>query len=131
MAVVRNPWSRAFSWYQNAMRDDIHRARLNLSSDRSFDEFLASHADKGALRPKFYWLLNYRGQMPIDLIIRFQNLQSGFQELKNSLGERKLDLRHELPGGSKDYRKAYKSVTRELVSKVYGKEIAAFGYSFE
>jgi hypothetical protein len=73
-AFVRNPWSRAFSWYRNVMRDEFHRNEHGIGREMGLNEYLRAFAGTGSLRPQVYWLKNFKGAIALDFIGRFENL---------------------------------------------------------
>ena len=129
--VVRNPWDRAYSWYKNVMRDELHQKSYGVSGDISFNDFLKLFAGKLALRPQTYWLKDFNGNMPFDFIGRFENLNEDFGQVSSSLGLYNIKLPHILHGGKDDYRDHYNNKSIQIVSEVYMEEIGLFGYKFE
>lgn len=130
-SFVRNPWARAFSWYQNMMADPLHRKNLNIPDNQPFSEFLAKHAGKGYLRPQTYWLKNYSGSIELDFIGRFENLQEDFKKICQDLNIDGVQLPHKLKSKNVDYRDYYHDGLVELVAEVYSEEIEMFGYTFD
>jgi len=74
-----------------------------------------------------------RDQICVDYVGRYENL---YADLAEALGEIGLPFKEELLPHTKnsthpgDYRKWYGKEEKELVTKLYKKEIDAFGYSF-
>jgi hypothetical protein len=130
-AFVRNPWARAYSWYEDVMRTDYHQKERNLTGDLSLHPFLKDFAGKGILRPQTFWLKNYRGSMALDFIGRFERLNEDFEQVKEALGLPQLTLPGENKGSGADYREQYDKDSRELIREIYHEEIELFGYSFE
>ena len=130
-AIVRNPWSRAFSWYKNVIRDESHRKLYGVSTDTSFKEFLKVHVGKWMLRPQTYWLKNYKGEVNLDYIGKFEELPRVLDQISAKFDLRGVTFPHEISGSGEDYRINYDDETRELISKVYSEEIELFGYTFD
>lgn len=128
---VRNPWARAYSWYNNVMRDDIHKKKYNITGSMSFNEFLRLHAGKEMLRPQTYWIKNFKGLIPLDYIGRFENLVEGFQEVCKAIQIPPITLPHEIHGSGENYREQYDKGSIHIIREVYKEEIAMFGYKFE
>ena len=128
---VRNPWSRAFSWYKGVMRDEIEQKKLKITRQLSLNEFLSLHEGRGALRPQFYWIQNYRGSIPLDYIGRFESIDEHLDEVCRRAQIPKVTLEVTNPGSGLDYREHYDDASRDLVAKVHKEEIALFGYTFE
>ena len=79
--------------------------------------------------PQYSWLSDSRGNIIVDNIIRFENLQAEF----NSLLE-KLDLSATLPHVKKTerghYRDYFDSDSMKAVENYFSVDIDYFGYSF-
>lgn len=131
VAFVRNPWSRAVSWYRNVIRDPKHRSRHKVNEDTTFSVFLAQHAGKGMLKPQTFWLTDRTGQPGIDVIGRFETLAEDFASLTKRFGHPEVTLPHMLHSGTDDFRKFYSDADAALVARVYAKEIERFGYGFD
>ena len=129
--VVRNPWGRAFSWYKNVMRDEIHKQTYGITRELSLTEFLQLYAGKGLLRPQTYWITDFNGEIPFDLIIRFENLASGFREATQLMNIPEMELPHEIKGSIQTYHEYYDQDSKSLIEKMYSKEIEKFGYVFD
>ncbi|MCP4744678.1 MAG: sulfotransferase family protein [Desulfobacteraceae bacterium] len=121
--IVRNPWDRAFSWYKNVMRDEIHQKGYGISSDISLNFFLKNYAGKGMLRPQTCWLKNYKGKIPMDYIGRFEDLQNTFIKIKQFLNLDQIEFSHEIKGSGENYKEFYDEESKAIVNKVYSKEI--------
>jgi hypothetical protein len=129
--LVRNPWSRAFSWYANVMRDENHQKYLKVGPDITFQQFLQRFIGKGALRPQTYWLRNYKGELPFDHIGKFEDLSLTFNVLKEVLTLPNSEFPHMLKGYQGDFRLQYNNLSVGLVGDFYHEEIKLFNYSFE
>lgn len=130
-SIIRNPWSRAYSWYKNVIRDEIHLNNYGITKEISFKEFLIHFAGKNMLRTQMYWLKNFNGQMPLDYIGRFENLQEDTQEIFNRLKLNDTSLPHMIKGSEDDYRRHYDNESNDIISDIYKEEIATFNYTFD
>jgi len=130
-SIVRNPWSRAFSWYNNVMNDPVHRKNLQVPDNQSFHDFLNIHAGKGYLRPQTYWLKNFEGEIDLDYVGKFENLAGDFRKICESLGAGEIQLPHKLKSDNPDYRDYYDEDLINLIAGIYSEEIELFGYTFE
>ena len=129
--IVRNPWSRALSLYNNILRDPTHQQVLRVPPETPFREFLLAHAGRGMLQPQTYWLRSFEGAIPMDFIGRFENIRGDFRRACDMAGIDVPDLPHEIRGSSEEYQKHYDAPSRKLVEQVYRQEIELFGYSFD
>ena len=130
-SIVRNPWSRAFSWYNNVMRDENHKRNLNLDSKISFEEFLNKFICKGMLRPQTFWLENFQGQIKLDFIGKFESLQKDFEYICDILNLDKFMLEKRNTGPKINYRDFYNLHTKKMIEKKYAFEIDYFKYTFD
>jgi len=129
--IVRNPWSRAFSWYVNVLRDDKHRRNYGITENPSLKEFLRQFAGKNMLSPQLYWIKDFRGAIPLDYIGRYESLTEDFQEVCKALNIPQVSLPHKRVGLGQDYRKHYDKESIDIVAKTYKEEIEVFRYTFE
>jgi hypothetical protein len=127
---IRNPWARAYSWYKNVMRDEMHKKNHKVTGQLSLNEFLRLYAGKGKLRPQTYWIKNFGGSIPLDYIGRFETLIEDFQEICRVMRIPHITLPHKLKGSSEDYREYYDKDSIDIITQVYKEEIKMFGYSF-
>jgi hypothetical protein len=86
---------------------------------------------KGALRPQVSWLKDFRGDIPLNYMARFESLAKDFSSICAQLGLGKVNLSHERKGNSQDFRNHIEPETRELIAEAYREEIELFGYSFD
>lgn len=128
--IVRNPWARAFSWYKNVMRDEIHKRNLNIEEEISFNRFLQKFVGKGMLRPQTFWLKSFDGKIHLDFVGKFESLQEDFGKVCEILSISQIELPHKIKGSSDDYQYYYDKESMDLISKFYEVEIDLFGYSF-
>lgn len=127
---VRNPWDRAFSWYKNVMRDDIHSKSLGIEGEMPFNRFIKEYAGVGMLRPQTYWLKGFNGKIELDFIGRFENLEEDFNEVCKNLNIPHISLPHRIKGSSEDYTEYYSSEAKKMIADIYQEEIDLFNYSF-
>ena len=127
--VVRDPWDRAYSWYNNYIRDPEHETS-GLSRSTSFHKFIQHQAGKGMLAPQLYWLKDTQGQIPMDYIARFENLESDFGYICKQLGIGEIELPHKIKGTDSNYRDKYDNDAMRIVEKAYKEEIRLFNYEF-
>ncbi|MFV0268562.1 MAG: sulfotransferase family 2 domain-containing protein [Draconibacterium sp.] len=128
--IVRNPWARAYSWYKNAIKDDVHLKKMGITSDIEFCDFVESFSNIECLRPQTFWIKNFNGEIPLDFIGRFENLAHDFKKACALMNIKNIELPHELKGDVKSYQNEYDTKTRDLVKELYREEIELFGYTF-
>lgn len=127
-AFVRNPWDLQVSLYFFMKQDTDHYQHELINSMKNFDEYIewrVSNTNK--LQKNF--ITDTEGNLLIDFVGRFENLQEDFNKVCNRL---KIDaqLPHENKSKHKDYRTHYNDKTREMISNAFNEDIELFGYSF-
>ena len=126
--VERNPWDKAISrFYWEKARRPVALAEM------SFDEWLSTG---GAYidTKKGFDLYSLRGQISVDRVFRYEELEDGIDELTDILG---LPERPCLPRAKSgfrprdiSYRDYYSQANREYIAKLFAREIAHFRYQF-
>jgi len=135
--IVRNPWERAVSVYSRliAGQAGMLAAELGVSdpSGLSFDGFLqlAERSTHPHVVPQVDFLVDESGEIAVDLVGRFENLQACFDEVRARLGRPELVLPHVNRSSHAHYSSYYDSATRDRVGRMYARDIEAFGYAFE
>ena len=77
--IVRNPYSRALSWYRGVIRDEFLLNYYGIAKNLKFKEYLQKYLKNTyMLRPQSYWLKNYEGKIDLDYIGRFENIEQVF-----------------------------------------------------
>jgi len=130
--IVRNPWDRVFSAYKNIMRDESHIKLLGIKKDLQFIDFVRNYAgNEFFTMPAMEYLKNYNGEITMDHIGRFENLETDFKKICEKMELSNIKLPHKLNRNNKDsYRDFYDSETMQLVAEIYEEEIGLFGYQF-
>jgi len=136
-AFVRNPWDRMASIHGNPDPQLVRVGRnrgLHLD-ELSFEEFVQATADldHAHLAPQVEYLVGEDGELLVDLVGRFEELEQDFARVCQRLGVSSR-LPHANPSPARRKRRHYHSLysprTRELVAERYRRDIEAFGYSF-
>jgi hypothetical protein len=127
--LVRNPWSRVFSWYKNVMADVQHQKTYGVTLDCSFDQFVEEHLEDWPLKSQLYWLKDRSGEMPFDFIGRFENLREDSVRIFSYLGM-DSDLPRLNLGNGENYQRFYSTESIKKVAEKYTEELELFNYSF-
>jgi hypothetical protein len=98
--------------------------------DTSFPEFIRRYSGIDLLRPQLYWIVDFKGQIGVDFICRFETLCEDFAEAARRAGLPNMPLPHLLPSEGPHYTSVYDAHTKRLVAERYCREIELLGYSF-
>jgi hypothetical protein len=128
-AIVRDPWSRVYSWFRNVKNDDLHIKIHGISMDTSFDEFLDKFAGKGMLAPTEWWLRCFDGSIRLDRVIHFDDIEAGFAAVLQDLGLPAAPLEKHNVGSGSAHGAPYSPRSLDLIARVYGAEIKRFGFT--
>jgi len=134
--VVRNPWDRVASHYFYRVKTnqtglgDGHMG-FNAWVRRAYGENAPDVYDRPKMfMPQVDWIVDEEGNVIVDFIARFENLQSDFEAIC-----RRLRLHASLPhlksSGKGDYRGHYDNESIEVVRHWFQRDIALFGYQFD
>jgi hypothetical protein len=132
--IARNPWDRAISSWKFI----IKRKRFNLS----FMEFLNEIEQKrkeNICNDFFGWhtcnlfdnIVDNNGDIIVDHILKFENLQNDFDNLLDKFGKSHIQLSFLNKTSHLNYTEYYDSETIDKVYDIYKKDVDFFGYKFE
>ena len=144
--IVRNPWDRLVSAYEfvragaglngpsvvQVAHAERYQTKAFASFERFVEEYLNTHDPlgmDGVFRPQTYYALNNAGDAPFSHIGRFENISETASWLSETLG-RDIALPHFNATLRNDYRTYYTPHLRDLVARIYARDIAAFNYDF-
>ena len=134
---VRNPWDRAVSSY-------LYMCAVNEINEKTtgFKKFISDYCNDCYDHPnkneEIKWhmieqhLLVYDEQKPmVDSVGRFENLQTDFNRILEKINIPPQSLPHKKKTKRKHYAKYYDAESRELVGRLYAKDIELFNYEFD
>lgn len=134
--VIRNPWDKVVSQYKHNIKVNSSNMANKKISFKDWvgctygepkDEFY--YARPQMFYPQVDWLKNRQGKIDIDKIIRFENLNSGINEVFESLSiDRKLPHLNRTPKTS--YRDFYDDESRQIIADWFHEDIREFRYIF-
>ena len=134
-SIIRNPWDKVVSQY-------FHRIKTNqtglVSNPIEFKKWVK--LTYGEQNPKYYddpkyfmphlnWLTDEKGEVIVDFIGRFENLDNDFQHICERTSV-KAELHFMNKSEHREYQYYYDSETREIVGKWFKKDIEIFKYTF-
>lgn len=130
--IVRNPYRRTISWYENVMRDPITLSSYGLNEKISFIEFIKKFLGTKQLKSQLYWIKDFRGDVAVDKIIKFENLEEDFEKLvKENFINNDIELPHKLKGKETKLDDYYDEESKLLVYQAYKEELQLFDYKYE
>lgn len=121
-SFVRNPWSRHLSdffFFGNRKKCDFKNFLLN-----------PPKVDLSHAIPQFDFVYSSSGQLLVDFVGKFENLQEDFNTVCDKIGIPQQQLPYKNKSKHKHYTEYYDDETREIVAEKYAKDIEYFGYKF-
>ena len=140
-AFVRNPWDRMVSLFTQPGGFERPKSRTAESKKWSFTEWVMYMDDqisgcKLGDRAHLYknqidFLVNHDGVVDVTYVGRFENLLVSWRTIRKSIGLSHVDLPWIAKSRNrKPYQAHYDVRTREIVGRLYGKDVEYFGYEF-
>lgn len=148
---VRNPFDRLVSWYtmistqgkilnrwQKFIRPGYNRVwQYVLTHSNNFEEFLRNCTEArnpSGWKPFLYnqvdYLTDEKGELLVNFIGRFENIQEDSGKLLKTLGLEKTNIPHVNETTHQNYRKYYTPETRRLIESRFAKDLEYFSYEF-
>ena len=127
-SFVRNPWDRAVSLSL------FHSAEKQKDKDMSKSEFQKVLTDRMQSSPPWFknqtdYITNKDGEITVDFIGRFENLEQDFKKIAEKIGvDKTLEKRMKL--NRRKYEDYYNDETKEIIAEKYSDDIDYFGYKF-
>lgn len=133
---VRDPWEKVASqyWYR------IKTNQTDMAVDHiSFKDWLhctyGAHQDKKyydkprMFLPQVDWLKDTKGEIHLNEILRFENINEEYQRVAEILGVNKK-LPHLNKAAEEEFKKMYDPEMTKIVADWFKEDIAYFGYCF-
>ena len=138
-SFVRNPWKRLASEY--IWRRYIDKFQFKDFVFKNFpnpDDYCDAYRH---VLPQYDFLYDSQGNLLVDFVGKFENLQADFNLVCQKLGIEETKLPHRnsnkqnkiLKGYKQEYKpylEYYDEETKEFVAEIYKNDIKTFGYSF-
>ena len=131
-AFVRNPWERTLAAYKYMLQNTgFWRAHpLKFLCARVLSFKLWVQLKKRVLRQNKF-LSDKEGNLLVDFVGRFENLQEDFNKACDRIGVTRTELPHVNKSEHKHYSCYYDKATRDVVEKIGKEDNKMFGYTFE
>ena len=141
--VIRNPWDKILSSYlfwknmsPSSKIYDKDQSEYMTKHNLSFKDFCMCLNDDVPIfcntahcQPQLDFFIKTPDSF--NKILRFENLQSGIQEVLLDIHLTDVHIPHYNKTSHKHYSEYYDEETREIVAQKYAKDIEYFGYKFE
>lgn len=129
-AFVRNPWDRLVSDYSYKMqkRKDLIRA-YGLNKKSSLEDYVYAIKDRDKIILQKDFVTDEKGNVIIDFIGRFENMEDDFEKICNKIGFTSK-LKKTNKSSHKDYKYYYDEKLKKIVHELYKDDIELFNYSF-
>ncbi len=130
---IRNPWDKVVSAWKYCSTTK-HRTLIHVlenlpsKAGKTKEE---RHDYRHLVRSQSELLVDENGQLVCDLLIRFEELQCGFDEVCRKIGMKKTVLPVINRTDHDDYRRYYDNQTHDLVAQLFKDDIDLFGYTFD
>jgi Sulfotransferase family len=126
-SIVRNPWERVVSmfatgWWMGDCRQPDAEAEF-----ANFIENLAPHRNEIYSSLMYSEIINEQ----LDLIVRYEALQEGFDKVCELVGKAPVILGREESRNRSHYSVYYNETTRRKVGELFEKDIEDYRYCFE
>ncbi|MFZ9061676.1 MAG: sulfotransferase family 2 domain-containing protein [Steroidobacteraceae bacterium] len=128
-AFVRNPWDRLVSWYAYLLKDTTHRRHRQVAAG-SFEDFARAELRRDD-RSQWWMIANQAGELGLDFVGRFENLEQDVAEVCRRLGLPVAPLPRENVSTRRPYQEYYSRELAVLVGVRWAREVEAFGYRFD
>lgn len=138
---VRNPWDRLLSAYLFLKEGGLHNndalwAAKELQQFKTFDEFVKNWVNKTNIGKGIHFVPQYKfitigGKIAVNDVYKMENINRDFQRICKKLNiHRDLPILNKTKSKTGDYKKYYNKETRNIVGKVYEKDVEIFKYEF-
>jgi len=125
-SIVRNPWDRVVSDFFYCKKENFVSKELTFSEEVKYNK---DNKERWKL-PCYDWL-SLNGDIVVENILRFENLEKDFRKMCSQLGlPNSIQLPHLNKTKHKHYTEYYNDETKQIVAEKYAKDIEYFGYKF-
>ena len=122
--VIRNPWDKIVSSFFYEIRYN-----KNITSFKKFVQSPVWENEQHSI-PQCEYIMNEKGEIKVDFICRFENLQQDFDMVCNRISINTKELPHKNKTAHEHYTEYYDNETRSIIAERYAKDISRFGYIF-
>lgn len=139
IAFVRNPWDRlvsAFFYAKKGGNQSVYDLQRASYLPETFTDFIknvnhyATLSNEHLFKPQSFWLLDEKGDVMVDILGRFETIDSDARKIAKSLNIRFFRLKKINVTQHDRYREYYSDETKEIVAEVFSSDISLFKYTF-
>ncbi|MBW2172233.1 MAG: sulfotransferase family 2 domain-containing protein [Deltaproteobacteria bacterium] len=126
-SFMRNPWDKAVSQFHYMRERKNLRKFIGMELDDSFKKYLALIQRKIHVQwdEQYKFISNENGDIMVDFLGRFENLEQDLNKVLNRLGVRMVRISFHRP-----YYEYYDDEAIGIVQSMYKRDIDMFGYEF-
>ncbi len=132
-SFVRNPLSWTASWYnfrrREKLKDEDNPKHTNYTGDLTFEEFVKSDDWVVAGDGQSHWVTDDAGEVIVDFVGKYENLQDDFNEVCQRVGIPTVKLPSVNRSKHSKSVAVYTDEMKEIVKKRLHKDMNLFGYS--
>ena len=128
-SFVRNPWDWQVSLYHYMMQNKMHPQHKLITAMKSFDEYIDWVVEKEHSLQKDF-LYDKDGNIIVDYVGKFENLQEDFKEICLRLEIEPIQLPFTNKSEHVHYREYYSKESRDKIYDVFKEDIDHFHYDF-
>ncbi|MFW6026019.1 MAG: sulfotransferase family 2 domain-containing protein [Candidatus Woesearchaeota archaeon] len=129
-AFVRNPWDRITSIYKFNIEHQQPGYKDYKEKDfASFLEMIYQGKKVHISEPQKDYVCDEKGNLIVDFVGHFENLDKDFKYICKKLGIRKK-LKLLNPSNHEYYKKMYNKTTKKMVNSLFKEDIEFFNYNF-
>lgn len=130
--IVRNPYSRIYSWYSNVIQDEVLLHYYGIPKDIDFLDFLKKFLKNTYMvKQQIYWLKNFEGKINLDYIGKFEEIEKALEMISKKISDTTILFPHEKKSKKVNYKDYYKGESIDLVTKYYKDDLKFFNYKFD
>jgi len=134
--VIRNPWDKVVSHYHYRVQTNQTNLRVRTIEFKEWVRLTYGNKDSfyydnpKMFMPQSDWITDHEGQVLVDFICHFENLDDDFSYVCKKLGKKAVSLAHIKGSKRGNYRDYYDDETIEIIARWFSRDIEDFGYYF-
>lgn len=130
IGIVRDPFKRVCSWYNNVINDKYHQERTFYQRGMGLFDFIIKNENSLPLKPMTYWFTNWKEELVIDNYIKNESLEIDLNRIlvKFKLNKVSLDYVNKSKNNY-EYKKLLDKNSVEWILNKHLKDFENFGYS--